>query len=123
MSTLADPVTRTFEVKLAFETNDELRLFPGMTARIFAERNVGADSPVNAMVLVSHAVFGDESGDPSVWIVDPASMSVKKTSVELGEFTGDNVEILGGLNDGDLVATTGIATLYEGALVRRYENQ
>ena len=75
------------------------------------------------MVLVSHAVFGDDSGDPSVWIVDPASMSVKKTSVELGEFTGDNVEILGGLNDGDLVATTGIATLYEGALVRRYENQ
>lgn len=123
MSTLADPVTRTFEVKFAFETTDEIRLFPGMTARIFAERNVTADQPVDTKVLVSHAVFGDDSGDPSVWTVDPATMTVTKTHVVLGEFTGDSVEILGGLNAGDLVAITGIATLYEGAVVRRYENQ
>ena len=50
-------------------------------------------------------------------------MAVAKTSVELGEFTGENVEILAGLNDGDLVAITGIAILFEGAVVRRYENQ
>jgi RND family efflux transporter MFP subunit len=122
MSTLANPITRTFEVKLAFDVPDDLKLFPGMTARVLANRSEIAGFIPEA-TLISQAVFSDESGEANVWIVDPATMAVRKRPVQIGEFSGSNVQIEGGLKVGDIVVTTGITSLFEGAVVRRYENQ
>ena len=63
----------------------------------------------------------DDSNDPFVWVVSPSSMTVKRTSVQLGNLTGSDTEIRAGLKGGDLVAISGVHSLRDGMQVRRFE--
>lgn len=117
IATSADPVTRTFQIRLTFDPPDDVSILPGMTARVLA--NPIEDDVVR---LPSHAAFADDSGAAQVWVVDPASMKVSRRAVQLGELTGNEVEVLDGLAEGDLVAVSGISQLRDGLQVRRYGN-
>ncbi len=117
VATTADPVTRTFQIRLVFEPpEDDTAILPGMTARVLA-------NPLteDVMRLPSHAAFADESGAAQVWLVDPSTMTVARRPVQLGELTGGDVEILEGLAEGDQVAISGVSQLRDGMQVRRYE--
>ena len=116
LATTADPVTRTFQVRLVFEPPDDVAILPGMTARVLA--NPLTDDVIR---LPSHAAFADESGAAQVWLVDPSTMKVARRPVQLGELTGGDVEILEGLAEGDQVAISGVSQLRDGVQVRRYE--
>lgn len=116
LATAADPVTRTFQVRLVFAPPEDISILPGMTARVTANNLAGA-----ALRLPSHAAVADDSGTASVWKIDPSSMRASRSPVTLGELTGDEVEILDGLAEGDLVAVSGIGQLREGMQVRRLE--
>ena len=116
LATTADPVTRTFQVRLVFEPPDDVAILPGMTARVIANA-IGDD----IIRVPSHATFADESGAAQVWLVDPSTMQVARKPVQLGELTGGDVEILGGLAEGDQVATSGVSQLRDGIEVRRYK--
>lgn len=120
-STAADPVTRTFRFTLAFATPKDVQVLPGMTAKvaIIAPRQTDGGG---GYTVPTTAVLANEGGDPYVWIVDPSSMTVRPTSVVLGELTGSEVEVTGGLEAGDLVAVSGVRSLREGMQVRRLEN-
>jgi membrane fusion protein (multidrug efflux system) len=48
-------------------------------------------------------------------------MKVSRRAVQLGELTGNEVQILDGLAEGDLVAVSGVSHLRDGMQVRRYE--
>jgi multidrug efflux pump subunit AcrA (membrane-fusion protein) len=67
------------------------------------------------------ATLADESGQATVWVVDPDSMTVRRAPVELGEMTGAEVEVRSGLSSGDLIAISGVHQLREGIPVRRLE--
>jgi hypothetical protein len=54
--------------------------------------------------------------------VDPESMKVTRSPVELGPLTGDRVLLTGGVEQGDLVAISGVNALREGMQVRKFEN-
>lgn len=116
MATAADPVTRTFQVTLAFDVPDDAAVLPGMTARVVISplRDAGVWLP-------THAVVTDAGGEPYVWKVDPASMTVTRQTVELGEMREDSIRITGGLEDGELVAISGVQQLQEGQQVRRFQ--
>jgi len=66
-------------------------------------------------------VFADDEGRTSVWKVDPATMTVTRANVEVGTMVGADIEVVGGLSTGDLVAVTGITNLREGDPVRRMQ--
>jgi len=121
IATQADPVSRTFEVTFGFEPPSDIMLVPGMTARMVVRRTGRAGTPT-VQRLPANAVFSDDDGRTSVWKVDPATMTVTQATVELGAMLGSDVEVLGGLTDGDLVAVTGVANLREGDPVRRMQN-
>ena len=116
IATMADPITRTFQIRLVFEPPDDVSILPGMTARVIA-------NPIEEDVvrLPSHAALSDDSGAAQVWVVDPTSMTVSRRAVQLGELTGSDVQILDGLARGDLVAVSGVSHLRDGMQVRRYE--
>jgi RND family efflux transporter MFP subunit len=115
-ATTADPVTRTFPVKLNFENPADVNILPGMTARV----RIVVD-PESAWSVPATAAQADENGQPYVWKVDASKMTVSKSSVELGPLTGDRVLLTSGVTEGDLVATSGAMVLREGMQVRRYE--
>ncbi len=115
-ATRADPVTRTFQVRLSFDPPDDVSILPGMTARVTV-----ISQGEGGTLLPSHATFADANKRPHVWLIDKQTMKARAAPVELGQLTGDAVQIVGGLSPGDQVAVSGVAQLREGMQVRRHE--
>lgn len=113
-ATTADPVTRTFPVKLNFDNPDDVRILPGMTARV----RIVID-PQSAWSVPVTAVQADENEQPYLWKVDAETMKVSKSPVQLGELTDDRVLLIGGVEQGDQVAISGVTSLRENMQVRR----
>lgn len=109
----ADPVTRTFSVKLNFKSEEDLNILPGMTARV----QVTVD-PSRAWSVPVSAALADDAGKPYVWKVDSESMAVTRATVELGDLIDDRVLITGGLEEGDVVAISGVHQLRDDMQVR-----
>ena len=119
VATVADPVTRTFEVIAEMDNPPDASILPGMTANIsitVPEDGTlsGADS---AFTIPANAVLADEQGNSTVWKLDPNTMTVSRHTVELGDMAGSEVRVLSGLNPGDRIATTGVHNLREGMQV------
>lgn len=119
---LADPATRTFQATISFVPPADLTILPGMTAvvRVAMPR----DRTGTARYAVpSHAVMARPDGGKIVWLVDGETQTVSAVAVETVEMAGDQIEIIGpGLDDGQLIATSGIQFLREGQAVRRLVN-
>ncbi|MBW2272563.1 MAG: efflux RND transporter periplasmic adaptor subunit [Deltaproteobacteria bacterium] len=116
ISQVADPVTRTFEATFYFPYPTGLNVLPGMTAKLIAQLSGSAGSHW----VPGIAVTADDEEQPMVWRVDPEEMVVRPARVSVGGLKGDLIEITSGLEVGDLVATSGIQNLRDGARVRRY---
>ncbi|MGI9456669.1 MAG: efflux RND transporter periplasmic adaptor subunit [Aeoliella sp.] len=115
-ATTADPDTRTFPVKFTFEAPDDVNILPGMTARVRV-----VVLPELAWSVPSTAAQADESGKPYVWIVEPNKMTVSRMPVELGQLIDERVLLTSGVEQGDMVATSGVLSLREGMQVRTYD--
>jgi RND family efflux transporter MFP subunit len=115
-ATVADPITRTFAVKLNFDNPEDANILPGMTARV----RIIID-PQSAWSVPVTAAQADESGQAYVWQVDPEAMTVSRKPVELGPLTGDRVLLSSGVSEGDLVAISGVTALREDMRVREFE--
>jgi RND family efflux transporter MFP subunit len=119
LSTLADPVTRTFEARVTMDNPPDASILPGMTANVTITVPAKLDGEAAAAVLLpATAVLADDDGNPTVWKVDPASMTVSRAPVTLGELGGNQVRVLSGLAAGDRVAVSGVHNLREGMTVR-----
>ena len=109
----ADPITRTFSVKLNFKNPGNVNILPGMTARV----QVTVD-PGRAWTIPVGAALADDAGKAFVWKLDPKSKAVAKTAVELGDLIDGAVKVTGGLEEGDMVAVSGVNQLRDGMVVR-----
>ena len=116
----ADPVTRTFRMTLAFETPMDVIVTSGMTAKVVASAEVVESDGATDFMIPVQAARGNEEGDSYVWSVDPDTMEVHRSPVTLGAVAGSMVRVLGGLEDGDEIATSGVGELREGMRVRRF---
>jgi RND family efflux transporter MFP subunit len=120
--TEADPVTRTFQATLIFENPEDTQIFPGMTAkvRIKLSRLRGHSDRI---AIPANVTLADDKGNAFVWLIDPSSMTVRRAPVELGELFGSEVEVKGGLSNGDMIAASGVHQLREGMAVREFVRQ
>lgn len=59
---------------------------------------------------------------PSVWIVDPASLTVSMRKVEVLRFDPGTVVVSGGLDPSDIVVAAGVQALHPGQKVRLLES-
>jgi RND family efflux transporter MFP subunit len=120
-TTTADPVTRTYKATFTFENPVAFNILPGMTARVIlsppAEARTGMQR-TTGMLVPAVATAADEHGNAYVWRVDADTMKVSRIPVKLGEMTGSDIQITGGLDDGDRIAISGAAHLQEGMKVR-----
>lgn len=116
VSTTADPATRTFEVTLRFAPPTDINVLPGMTARL----TVNLPQKGGDTLIPANAVFAESDGKSCVWIINPETMQAAKREVEVGTMQGSSIVIRSGLNDGDMVAASGIHHMREGMKVSRY---
>jgi len=111
----ADPITRTFEITFSFDPPEDLRILPGMTATVFASVDRTGDVRFS---IPAAALTSDESGSPLVWVVDRGDMTVSRRGVEIGELSGDQVQILSGLRGDETIAVSAAQSLRDGMIVR-----
>jgi len=119
VATTADPATRTFDVTLAFSVPDSINVLPGMTAK--GSLDVSGSTVGSELSIPAQAVVQDQGAAPYVWRVDPEAMTVSRVDVDLGEFSGDQIEVKRGLSAGDEIAVSGVHQLSDGMTVRRFE--
>jgi RND family efflux transporter MFP subunit len=114
LRTTADPVTRTYDVVLGFDPPAATSITSGMTARVI----ITLAATKGAMLIPSSAVVSDSELQSRVWVYDQAAGAVNAREVVVGSMTGDDIEILSGLEDGDTIAILGASNLTEGMKVR-----
>ena len=110
----ADPVTRTYEVTLGFEASAGLSITSGMTAKVV----ISLPGAAGTILVPVAAVVVGEGGASIVWVYDKTAGTVSSRTVTVGQMTGDNIEILEGLQDGDQITVMGSSNLSEGMKVR-----
>ena len=107
----ADPVTRTFEVKVGLSDPPEaMRLGATVTGSVKLESEPVIAIPASALTELNR--------QPAVWIVDPKNLTVSMRNVELVRHDPGTVVIAEGLETGDIVVTAGVQALHPGQKVR-----
>ena len=121
VSASADPVTRTFEARARFEPPEDLQVLPGMSASVSVTIPRSVEEGDLAVYLPANAVLGANDGSSFVWVVDD-DMAVRPATVEIGVLSGAEIQVTGGLGEGDRVAVSGVQHLREGMRVRELTN-
>jgi RND family efflux transporter MFP subunit len=107
----ADPITRTFKVRVSMrDPPNAMRLGATVTGRMEMESATGISIPASALTNFDR--------EPAVWIVDPASVTVSLRKVEVLRFDPGTVVISQGLDGGEIVVTAGVQALHPGQKVR-----
>ncbi len=115
MAASADPVTRTYAVKLALAPGVALPL--GGTLNVRATGVSGA--AVSAIKLPTSALRQEGQGT-AVWVLDEATMTVNSQAVQLGPVDGNEVVVTSGLQPGQKVVSAGVHVLSPGQRVTVY---
>ena len=107
----ADPVTRTFTVRVGLtEPPPGMRLGATVTGHMYAQSHSAIQIPASALTKFNR--------QPAVWIVDPSSNAVSMRNVDVARYDQAVVAISGGLDVGEIVVTAGVQALHPGQKVR-----
>ncbi|MBC7703460.1 MAG: efflux RND transporter periplasmic adaptor subunit [Rhodoferax sp.] len=115
IAALADPVTRTYLVKVAVNGNDALPLGSTVTVAPQALSAKGAQ----VIKLPTSALKQDGAGS-AVWVLDTTSMTVRSQPVQLVAADENDVVVGSGLLPGMQVVTAGVHVLSAGQKVTAY---
>jgi RND family efflux transporter MFP subunit len=111
ISPQADPVTRTFQVKVGLsEPPEAMRLGATVTGTL--------QTDVVPMIEIPSSALTEFNGNPAVWIVDAQSSTVQIRNVEVARFDPATVAVSEGLDNGDVIVTAGVQALRPGQKVR-----
>ena len=117
----SDPITRTYDVVVSLNPPEGVTIFPGMTATVkaqFEDDYSGVPEEPKKVLVPLAAVVGDAGNSAFVWIIPKDGGTPVKTTVQIGEVRSDGIEILSGLNTGELIAISGVHSLRSDMLVR-----
>ena len=112
----ADPVTRTYSVKLTMDGKDVLPL--GATVTVTAAAFAHGDTPL--IKLPTSALLRDGNGS-AVWLLDSATMTVKLKPIDIATADGNAVVVRSGLEPGMQVVVAGVHVLQPGQKVSLYQ--
>jgi multidrug efflux system membrane fusion protein len=111
ISPMADPVTRTYAVRVSLLDPDAgVRL--GMTANVLIKRQAAA-----AALLIPATALFQQGDQPAVWIIG-ADQALTLRPVEVAAFREDGVLVAGGLQAGERIVAAGVHKVVAGEKVR-----
>ena len=107
----ANPVTRTFEVKVGLTDPPEaMRLGATVIGRM--------ELPAVSVFEIPASALTRSNQQPSVWVVDPKKNTVSLRHVDVVRFDQNQVSVGYGLENGDVIVTAGVQALHPGQQVR-----
>lgn len=120
ISPAADPVTRTYAVRIAVAEADAVMQL-GMTATVSLTQ-----AEAQAVALLPLSSIYQKDKQPAVWVVEmaagagtgAAAGAVRLAPVSIGQFREDTVTVTSGVKEGDVVVTAGVHKLTPGQKVR-----
>ena len=108
--------SQLYKVRFDLAPEYSRRLAPGMVVEISLYYRPASDADV--MTVPMSSVFSHE-GQPSVWCVDTATMTVGRKEIATAGLSEDgNVVVTGGLAGDEILVTAGVSMLREGDKVR-----
>ena len=111
VSPQADPVTRTFRVRVGLtDPSSAFRLGAAVTGSIKPEDKGVVAIPASAIVR--------NAGETAVWLFDPTTKTVSLRKLQLLRSDPASAVVGKGLEPGDIVVTAGVNQLREGQSVR-----
>ncbi len=117
----ADRQKATVKVRIGFDELDP-RILPNMGVKVtFLDSSgrddpaAGASAPARPTVRLPGSAVSNDGGTSFVWRV--RGERVERVAVRVGTQRGGEVEVLSGINAGDVVVATPVAELAEGAAV------
>jgi len=119
IAAVADPLTRTYQVRLALPDQAQVPL--GSTAYVTLPAPTGVVA--QAIKLPTSALMHDAAQGPSgsaVWIFDAASSTVQLRPVVVAGADGNEAVIASGLKPGEEVVAAGVHVLAPGQKVTRF---
>ena len=114
----ADPITRTFTVKVGLDAKDTPAL--GTTVSVIPQ---AFDRSGVQVVKLPTSAFRQDGQNSSVWVLDPSSMTVKLQPVVIATADGNDVVVASGLQPGMQVVVAGVHVLSPGQKVTIYKDK
>ena len=118
----ADPATRTYPVKVALAP-DEQSLPLGATVYVLPQGLSGPVAQGQQVIKLPTSALRQEGGASAVWVLDPASMTVRSQPVQIATADGNEAVIAAGLQPGMLVVSAGVHVLSPGQKVSIYKEK
>ena len=112
----ADPVTRTFGVKVALSAQDAPAL--GATVSVQPQALDRSGAP---LIKLPTSALAKEGQHAAVWVLDPVGLTVKLQTVKIATADGNDVVIASGLTPGMQVVVAGVHVLSPGQKVSIYK--
>lgn len=109
---LVDPVSKTMEIKIRIK-EPPVVIPPG----VFARANIITEHNTDALIIPSTALTRKADG-LFVFVLENDEQTVKRRAIITGITQGNQVEVVDGLNDNEIVVILGNISLEEGDLVR-----
>jgi RND family efflux transporter MFP subunit len=121
VSASADPVTRTYQVKVGLEVKDAKDVPPlGATVTVLPQAQAVQSAPV---IKLPTSALRQEGQTTAVWVLDPASMTVKSQPVQIATADGNEAVVASGLQPGMVVVAAGVHVLSPGQKVMIYQEK
>jgi RND family efflux transporter MFP subunit len=111
VSPQADPVTRTFEVRVGLTD-------PPPTMLLGATVNGVLETPSTPIIDIPASALTRVNQRPAVWVVDPTSQTVSARNIEVLRYDPASVSVASGLDTGEIIVTAGVQALHPGQKVR-----
>lgn len=115
----ADPVTRTFPVKVTLPASGGADALP-LGATVYVVPQPMAPQATGVIKLPTSALRQEGRGS-AVWVLDPATLTVRSQPVQIATADGNEVVIASGLQPGQQVVSTGVHVLSPGQKVTIYK--
>jgi RND family efflux transporter MFP subunit len=114
----ADPVTRTYAVKVSLDAAAQPSL--GATVTVLPQLATDATAPV---IKIPISALRQEGQGSAVWVLDKASMTVRSQPVQLATADGNDAVIASGLQPGMVVVSAGVHVLAQGQKVSIWQEK
>ncbi|MGV8806127.1 MAG: efflux RND transporter periplasmic adaptor subunit [Polaromonas sp.] len=113
----SDPVTRTYAVKVAVDATQPAPLL-GATVYVTLP-NAGAQAA--PVIKLPTTALRQEGQATAVWVLEPASMTLRSQVIEVATADGNEVVVAAGLQPGMQVVSAGVHVLSAGQKVALYQ--
>ena len=114
----ADPVTRTYPIKVALDASAQLAL--GSTVYVSPQALSHAGAQV---IKLPTSALRQEGKGTSVWVLDKGTMTLKSQPVQIATADGNDAVVASGLQPGALVVSAGVHVLSPGQKVTIYQEK